>query len=160
MKRARIVSWVLAIGLAAALVFLVGLPKFVGPEPNPIFALIAGRTGVSLFEPYVRYAVGGAELGAAILLIMPRTRFYGALVAGAVAIGAIVFHLSPFLGTEIPRMDRLVPLLKEGRTVAEIDAMNLSTDGGALFMTALVFLAAAAALAWLERMRPSNVKAV
>lgn len=159
MKPMRIVSWVLAIGFAAALVFMVGLPKFVGPEPNPIFALIAGRTGISLFEPYVRYAVGVAEFAAAILLIVPRTRLYGALLAGAVTIGAIAFHLSPFLGIEIPRMDRLVPLVQEGRTVAEIDAMNLPTDGGTLFMTALVFLAVAATIGWLERMRPREVKA-
>lgn len=96
MKPMRIMSWVLAIGLAAALVFMVGLPKFVGPEPNPIFALIAGRTGVALFEPYVRYAVGVAEFAAAILLIVPRARLYGALTAGAVTVGAIGFHLSPF----------------------------------------------------------------
>lgn len=56
-------------------------------------------------------------------------------------------------------MDRLVPLLQEGRTAAEIDAMDLPTDGGALFMTALAFLAVAAALIWLERVRPREVKA-
>jgi DoxX-like family len=157
MKPIRLLSWALALGFAAALVFLVGLPKFVGPDPNPIFALIAGRTGVSLFEPYVRYATGVAELTAALLLIIPRTRFYGALLAGGVTLGAIGFHLSPFLGVQIPQMDRLVALLQEGRSVSEIDAMALPTDGGTLFMMALAFFAVAVALAWLERPRRVTV---
>lgn len=156
MKPIRIVSWALALAFAAALVFLVGLPKFFGPEPNPIFALIAGRTGVGLIEPYLRYATGAAELLASILLVIPRTRFYGALLAGAVTLGAIGFHLSPFLGVQIPRMDQLVPLLQAGRSVAEIDAMGLATDGGALFATALVFLGVAAALLWIERPRRTS----
>lgn len=153
MKPIRLLSWALALGFAGALVFLVGLPKFIGPDPNPIFALIAGRTGVDLFEPYIRYATGAAELTAALLLIIPRTRFFGALLAGGVTLGAIGFHLSPFLGIQIPQMDRLVTLLQEGRSVSEIDAMALPTDGGMLFMIALAFLAVAAALAWLERPR-------
>lgn len=153
MKPISILSWVLAVGFAAALVLLVGLPKFIGPEPNPIFALIAGRTGISLFEPYLRYATGAAELAAAILLVIPRTRFYGALLAGGVTVGAIAFHLSPFLGIQIPQMDLLLPLLQSGRSIAEIDAMSLPTDGGMLFGMALAFLAIAAALIWIERPR-------
>lgn len=151
MKFTRIVSWVLALAFAGALAFMVGLPKFVGPDPNPIFALIAGRSGLSFFEPYVRFATGAAELTAAILLVIPRTRFAGALLAAGVTLGAIGFHLSPFLGAEIPQMDRLVELLQEGRSVAEIDTMNIPTDGGALFATALGFLVVAVSLLWLER---------
>jgi len=151
MKPIRIVSWVLALGLAGAFLFLVGLPKFVGPAPNPIFALIAGRTGIELIEPYLRYATGAMELAAAALLIIPRTRLLGALLAAAVTIGAIGFHLSPFLGIAIPQMDAIAPLLQEGRSVAEIDAMSLPTDGGVLFMMALAFLVVAAALTWIER---------
>ena len=153
MRPIRLLSWALALGFAGALVVLVGLPKFVGPDPNPIFALLAGRTGVALFEPYIRYATGAAELTAALLLVIPRTRFFGALIAGGVTLGAIGFHLSPFLGIQIPQMDRVVALLQEGRSVSEIDAMALPTDGGMLFMIALAFLAVAAALAWLERPR-------
>lgn len=157
MRLSRIASWVLGIGLAAALVFMVGLPKFIGPNPNPIFALIAGRTGIDLFEPYLRYTTGAGELAAALLLLIPRTRFLGALVAGLITLAAIGFHLSPFLGIAIPAMDQLVLLMQQGRTVAEIDAMNLPTDGGMLFMMALIFLAVAGVLLWLER--PTRKKA-
>jgi hypothetical protein len=151
MRIGRIASWVLALGLAGAFVFMVGLPKFIGPSPNPIFALIAGRSGIDLFEPLVRYATGAAELIAAALLVWPATRRFGAMLAGAVTLGAIGFHLSPWLGVQLPNMEALTRHLQEGKSVAEIDAMNLPSDGGALFVTALVFLAIAAAMLWLER---------
>jgi hypothetical protein len=73
------------------------------------------------------------------------------MLAGAVTLGAIGFHLSPWLGIQLPDMAQLTQLLQEGKSVAEIDAMNLPTDSGALFITALVFLAVAGALTWLER---------
>lgn len=146
----KIVSWALALGLAGAFVFMVGLPKFVGPSPNPIFALIAGRSGIDLFEPYVRYATGAGELAAAALLIWPASRRLGALLAGAISLGAIGFHLSPWLGVRIPDMATLSELLQQGVSVAEIDAMGLATDGGALFATALVFLAVSIAVFFLS----------
>ncbi|MGE0187645.1 MAG: hypothetical protein AB7Q23_17835, partial [Hyphomonadaceae bacterium] len=88
MNARKIASWILALGLAGAFVFMVGLPKFIGPSPNPIFALIAGRSGIDLFEPYVRYATGAGELVAAALLIWPVSRRLGALLAGAISLGA------------------------------------------------------------------------
>jgi uncharacterized membrane protein YphA (DoxX/SURF4 family) len=157
MKLSRFVSWGLALAFAAAIVFMVGLPKFIGPSPNPIFALIAGRSGIDLFEPLLRYATGIAELVAAAMLIAPRTRFFGAALAGFITLAAIAFHLSPWLGVQIPATDQLVPLLQQGRSVAEIDAMNLPTDGGMLFITALAFLAMSSVLLWLER--PQRTKA-
>ena len=143
MKIRVIGEWALALALAGAFVFMVGLPKFFGPSPNPIFALIAGRSGLDWFEPYVRYATGAAELLAAAALVIPRTRRLGALVAGAVTVGAIGFHLSPWLGVQIPEMGQLVAELQAGKSVAEIDAMNLPTDGGMLFYTAIAFLVTA-----------------
>ncbi len=159
MRVGRIVSWGLSLGLAGALVGMVGLPKLIGPDPNPIFALIAGRSGIALFEPYLRYATGAAELAAALLLIWPRSRQIGALLASAITLSAIGFHLSPWLGVELPNMADLMVLLQQGKSVAEIDAMALPTDHGALFMTALAFLAAALATLWLERSVPNGVGA-
>jgi len=151
MKPDRIASWALGLGFAGALIGLVALPKFFGPDPNPIFAIIAGRSGIMLFEPAVRHLVGLAELVSALLLILPATRGAGALLAGGVTLGAIGFHLSPWLGVAVPDTNRVVVELKAGRTIAEIDTLGLATDAGALFVTALVFLALAAAIAVLER---------
>ncbi|MGD9964934.1 MAG: hypothetical protein AB7T59_00260 [Hyphomonadaceae bacterium] len=153
MNLQRIASWVLALAFAAALVFMVGLPKLIGPNPNPIFALIEGRSGIAVFDPELRRLTGIGELLAAVLLIVPYTRFYGAALAGVITISAIGFHLSPWLGVRLPEMTGLNAALQEGRSVAEIDAMGLPNDGGALFYTALVFLAFSAALLWLERGR-------
>ncbi|HBS33064.1 MAG TPA: hypothetical protein DEA40_15215 [Parvularcula sp.] len=84
--------------LAAFLVFM-GIQKF-GAE-NIIFATIAERSGISLFEPAVRMATGVGEILAAALLLIPATRLLGALGALAVIGGAIVFHLSPWLGINV-----------------------------------------------------------
>lgn len=84
--------------LAGFLIFM-GAQKF-GAE-NIIFATIAERSGISLFEPAVRMATGVAELLTALLLVLPRLRLFGALGAVAVIGGAIVFHLSPWLGINV-----------------------------------------------------------
>lgn len=88
----------LALLLAAFLVFI-GLQKF-GAE-NVIFATLAERSGIALFEPVIRMATGAAELIAAALLAFPRTRILGALGAVAIIGGAIGFHLSPWLGISV-----------------------------------------------------------
>ena len=45
---------------------------------------------------------GVAELGTALLSLIPRTRLLGALAGLGVLIGAIGFHLSPWLGINVP----------------------------------------------------------
>lgn len=84
--------------LAAFLVFM-GIQKF-GAE-NIIFATIAERSGISLFEPAIRMATGAAEILAAALLVLPANRLLGALGALAIIGGAIAFHLSPWLGVSV-----------------------------------------------------------
>ncbi len=85
--------------LLAAFLLMMGAQKF-GAE-NVIFDTIAGKSGIALFEPMIRMATGVAEIGAALLLILPRTRFLGALGAVAIIGGAIGFHLSPWLGMKV-----------------------------------------------------------
>ena len=85
--------------LLAAFLAMMGMQKF-GAE-NFIFATIAERSGISLFEPVIRMLTGAAELGAAVLLLIPRTRLFGALGAVAIIGGAIMFHLSPWLGINV-----------------------------------------------------------
>ena len=89
----------LSLTLAAGFIFF-GVQKF-GAE-NIVFETIAERSGISFFEPYVRMFTGAAELAVALLLLIPRTRLLGALGGVGLLIGAIGFHLSPWLGINVP----------------------------------------------------------
>ena len=94
----KLIAHAPALALAAFLVMM-GAQKF-GAE-NVIFATIAERSGIALFEPLIRMATGVAELVAAALLVLPRTRLLGSLGAVAIIGGAIGFHLSPWLGISV-----------------------------------------------------------
>ncbi|GJL91634.1 hypothetical protein [Hyphococcus sp.] len=85
--------------LLAAFLIMMGVQKF-GAD-NIIFATIAERSGISLFEPAIRMMTGVGEIGAALLLLLPRTRLLGALGATAIIGGAIMFHVSPWLGIKV-----------------------------------------------------------
>lgn len=89
--------------IVAALFLFFGVQKFIA-NPNPIFSIIAERSGISLFEPGIRMITGAAELGAGLLILLPKTRKLGALLGLAIVSGAIVFHLSPWLGISVPGM--------------------------------------------------------
>jgi len=90
---------ILSIMLAIAFTFF-GVQKF-GAE-NIVFETLAERSGIFLFEPYIRYLTGLGELTAAALLVWSRTRLVGTLIGLALLIGAIGFHLSPWLGINVP----------------------------------------------------------
>jgi len=94
----RITS-ILSLILAAAFIFF-GVQKF-GAE-NIVFETLAERSGIFLFEPYIRYLTGFGELVAAVLLIWKRSRIVGASIGLGLLIGAIGFHLSPWLGINVP----------------------------------------------------------
>ena len=112
---------VLALSLVVAAGFIFfGVQKF--GATNPIFSIIAERSGISLFEPVIRMLTGVAELAVAALILIPRTRLLGALGGVGVVVGAVGFHLSPWLGINVPGI------------------------GHGLFITALVLLALTATL--------------
>ena len=90
---------ILAIALAAAMLFM-GLQKF-GAD-NFIFATIAQKSGIGFFEPAFRMFSGVLEVVAGLLMLLPRTRCAGAALATGIVAGAVVFHLSPWLGTKLP----------------------------------------------------------
>ena len=92
---------ILSLIVAAGFLFF-GMQKF--GATNPIFSIIAERSGISLFEPQIRMLTGVAEIVAAILLIIPKTRLLGALAGLGVLVGAIGFHISPWLGINVPGM--------------------------------------------------------
>ncbi len=116
--------------------------KFSGSEETEIiFGTISdwmtGIGGLSALAPafmqYGGYVIGGAELVASILLIVPKTRFWGALMGIGVISGAIFFHLFTPLGVD--------------RTV---DAAG-NTDGGVLFFMACGVWVSCAILIFLNR---------
>jgi len=87
--------------LAAGFLFF-GVQKF--GVTNPVFSVIAERSGIYWFEPIIRILTGVAEMATAILLVIPRerTKFLGAASGFAILVGAIGFHLSPWLGINVP----------------------------------------------------------
>ncbi|NOT42213.1 MAG: hypothetical protein HOP13_17190 [Alphaproteobacteria bacterium] len=102
--------------------------KFSGSEESIfIFSTLRDWSGIGLFEPFGRWAVGSAELIASILLFIPATRIYGAGLALGIISGAIFFHLFTPLGVEI------------------------KGDGGLLFTLACGVWLASALILWLER---------
>lgn len=89
----KILLWIVRI--AVAVIFLQTLFfKFTGaPESIYIFETMG-------IEPWGRYASGVAELIAAILLLIPKTTKWGALLGLGVIVGAIFSHLTK-LGIEV-----------------------------------------------------------
>lgn len=92
-RSSRITSIVLQI-LVAAILFQTLFFKFSGAdESRYIFSTLG-------LEPFGRYASGVAELVAVVLLLVPRTVVFGALLALGVITGAIASHLT-ILGIEV-----------------------------------------------------------
>ncbi|HNJ36235.1 MAG TPA: DoxX family protein, partial [Leptospiraceae bacterium] len=82
-------------------------------------------------EPWGRYLTGGLELVAVLLLLVPRTIWMGATLAGGLMLGAIISHLA-VLG--------VVVIGPDGRG-----------DGGLLFSLAAIDGLFAAAVLWIRR---------
>lgn len=101
-KMKNITSYILW-PLALFVAFVVFIPslffKFSGAaESRHIFMTVGEFLGMGFFEPYGRYLIGTAELMASILLLIPRSQIYGALLSLGVLSGAIFFHLFSPLG--------------------------------------------------------------
>jgi len=139
MKKA--ISWLLVIYIC--FVFLQSLFfKFAGSEETVIIFSTIGEwmSGIGFLEPIAGsfsrhggYAVGAVELVASVLLLIPRTRAWGALVGIFVISGAIFFHLFTPLGV-----------------VRVVDAAG-NTDGGVLFYMACGVWVSCLALIFLGR---------
>ena len=137
----RHLTWIPA--LFIAFVFIQSLFfKFTGSEETVIIFTTIGAWMSSIGLPDViagnfalhgGIAVGSVELVASVLVLMPKTRLYGAVVALFVISGAIFFHLFTPLG-----VNRIV------------DAAG-NTDGGVLFAMACGVWVCAAGLIIYER---------
>lgn len=139
MKKA--ISWLLVIYIC--FVFIQSLFfKFAGSEETVIiFSTIgAWMSGIGFLNPiaevFTRHGgnlVGFVELIASVLLLMPRTRVWGAVLGLGVISGAIFFHLFTPLGV-----------------VRVVDAAG-NTDGGVLFYMACGVWLSCLALIYLGR---------
>jgi uncharacterized membrane protein YphA (DoxX/SURF4 family) len=76
-----------------------GVAKF---RTGHVFQYIEFKSGIDLFYPFVNNLTGIAELFAGAAILYRPTRLIGAVAALGLMIGAIGFHLSPWLGTSIP----------------------------------------------------------
>ncbi len=120
MKRTTtIISWVARIG-AAAILLQTLLYKFTA---HPDSVLLFTKLGV---EPYGRIGLGVVELVTAILLLIPRTAWLGALVGLGIISGAIFSHLT-------------------------ILGINFNNDGGALFSLAVATFVFSAITLYIHR---------
>lgn len=121
---------VLSLALAAGFVFF-GTQKF-GAE-NIVFETLAERSGLSIFEPGIRIFTGIAELITALLLILSKTRFSGALAGLGLLAGAIGFHLSPWLGINVATIGHFLFFTAVTMFVVSlINAQLLRNDDGKL----------------------------
>jgi len=98
-----ILRWGGALLLAGFLIFM-GVQKF--GETSPVFQFIAEQSGLAFFEPTVRTLVGVSELVAAITILaglfVGKIRGFGPLMSTGIIGGALLFHLSPWLGINAP----------------------------------------------------------
>ena len=146
----RVLSWALGLTLAV-LLLVVAFLQLSGPTPNPIFGLIAARSHIALFEPYARYLVVLLEAVALLGVVYPKTRSRAAILALVVSLGAIVLHLSPWLGVQLPRGAAVSQALAAGKSAADIAAMNLPTDKGGMFLLALAIAVLSAGTIFVEK---------
>jgi hypothetical protein len=146
----RVLSWTLSLTLAV-LLLVVAVLQMTGPMPNPIFGLIAARSHIGLFEPYGRYLTVLLQVVALGLVVFPKTRSKGAILALVVALGAIVLHLSPWLGVQLEQGPLVSQALAQGRSATDIAAMGLPTDKGAMFLLSLAIAILAAGTLFVEQ---------
>ena len=115
------ISWMLR-GIAAAILLQTLFFKFTGAKESVYIFSTLGM------EPWGRIGSGVTELIAAVLLLMPATVAYGAVLSLGVISGAIFFHLTK-LGI----------------------ALNAVDDHGELFALALVVFACSAVVLAMHR---------
>ena len=87
MKTKTVVTWVLRI-LLGALFILSSVPKLTSAQVSTDMFRTLGA------EPWLRYITGLLELSTGVLLLIPKTGRYGALLGLIPMLGAIVTHIA------------------------------------------------------------------
>lgn len=121
----EILIWILRI-TASVILLQTLFFKFSGAEES---IYIFSTLGI---EPYGRIGSGIVELAAAILILIPKTTWIGALGASGVMMGAILSHLF-VLGIEV------------------------ENDGGLLFILAVITLLCSLGLLYFNKNKLSNL---
>ena len=139
MREARTLGgWVIALFLAAMLVW-VAIDTLAPPTgtKNHLFQVFADASGIAYFEPTGRLAVGVLEVLVALLVFIPFTRRFGAILGVLLMTGlaALVVQLM-MLKVDIP-----VDVIGEGGAVS-----TTTTDPSALFYLVLGLLIASLTL--------------
>jgi hypothetical protein len=116
-----IILWI-ARGIAAIIMLQTLYFKFSGAEESVYIFTTVGM------EPWGRMGSGVAELIASLLIIIPRTSVYGAVVGAGVMAGAIASHLF-ILGLEV------------------------MGDGGQLFIYACLVMISCLFIIWVDKER-------
>lgn len=119
MKLRNIINW--GLRLIAAVIMLQTLFFKFSAAPESVY--IFSRLGM---EPWGRIGTGVAELIASILILIPATTAFGAILGLAVISGALFFHLTTL-------------------------GIVVQDDGGQLFIYALLVFASCLALACIYR---------
>jgi hypothetical protein len=126
-------SWVLALFLAVMFLLIADQTLFPAtPAKNVIFPLLAQNSGIPLWEPTGRMAVGLADVLTALLVFVPFTRRAGAILAFLICAGAIAAYLMWLTPGQM------------GAIPVEIGSSD--TDGGMLFDLTLALLGASVLL--------------
>jgi uncharacterized membrane protein YphA (DoxX/SURF4 family) len=91
-KTRTVVLWTLSVALA--LLFLMsGASKLANKGSNPDHPTYDGQFVAWGFPSWARFVVGPVELAAAVLVLVPGTRFWGAAAMTALMVGAVPTHL-------------------------------------------------------------------
>jgi len=86
-RTANVLAWALAIVLALLFAFAGGVKFF----NNPVMAQEFAQVGLGR---WFRYFTGSLEVAGAIGVLIPRVRFYGALLISTVMVGATIANLT------------------------------------------------------------------
>ncbi len=87
------VRCMLALAIGAA-----GTAKFLGA---PMMVDVFTQIGIG---QWFRYFTGGVELAGVVLLVVPSTGLWGALILGGTMVGAVFTHLTVIGGSPIPAL--------------------------------------------------------
>lgn len=143
-KITKYLPWILAMFVAFG-VFIPSLFfKFSGAaESRHIFETIAQWSGIGLFEPFGRYLIGMVELMASLLLMIPYTQIYGAVLGLGVMSGAIFFHLATPLGITVQWMEN-----------------GVLQEDSSLFVLAVLSFLSCLVIIWIKRERLPRLRPI